>query len=38
MGPGGYHFADYVKMGFHLGIVIVAVSIPAITWVWPMGI
>ena len=38
MGPGGYHFADYFKMGFPLEIVIVAVSIPAIIWVWPMGI
>ncbi len=38
MGPGGYHFADYFKMGFPLEIVIVAVSVPAIIWVWPMGI
>ena len=38
MGPGGYHFADYLKMGFPLEIVIVAVSIPAITWAWPLGI
>ena len=38
MGPGGYHFADYFKMGFPLEIVIVVVSIPAIIWVWPMGI
>ena len=38
MGPGGYHFADYFKMGFPLEVVIVAVSIPAIIWVWPMGI
>ena len=38
MGPGGYHFADYFKMGFPLEIVIVAVSIPAIMWVWPLGI
>ena len=38
MGPGGYHFADYFKMGFPLEIVIVVVSVPAIIWVWPMGI
>ena len=38
MGPGGYQFADYFRMGFPLEVVIVAVSIPAIMWVWPMGI
>lgn len=38
MGPGGYQFADYLRMGFPLEIVIVAVAIPAIMWVWPMGI
>ena len=38
MGPGGYRFADFLRMGFPLEIVIVAVAIPAIMWVWPMGI
>ena len=38
MGPGGYQFADYLRMGFPLEAVIVVVSIPAIMWVWPMGI
>ena len=38
MGPGGYHFADYFRMGFPLEVVIVVVAIPAIMWVWPMGI
>lgn len=36
MGPGGYQFADYFRMGFPLEVAIVAVSIPAIMWVWPM--
>lgn len=36
MGPGGYRFADYFRMGFPLEVAIVAVSIPAIMWVWPM--
>ena len=36
MGPGGYHFGDYLRMGFLLEVVIVVVSIPAIIWVWPM--
>ncbi len=38
MGPGGYRFADYLIMGFPLVVVIVTVCIPAIMWVWPMGI
>ena len=38
MGPGGYRFADYLRMGIPLEIVIVGVAIPAIMWVWPMGI
>ena len=38
MGPGGYRFADYLRMGLPLVVVIVAVCIPAIMWVWPLGI
>ena len=38
MGPGGYHFGDYWRMGLPLVIVIVAVAIPLLMWVWPMGI
>jgi len=36
MGPGGYRFGDYWRMGLPLEIVILAVSIPAILWVWPL--
>jgi di/tricarboxylate transporter len=36
MGPGGYRFGDYWRMGLPLEIMIVAVSIPMIMWVWPM--
>ena len=38
LGPGGYRFADYLRMGFPLEVVIVAVAIPAIMWAWPLGI
>ncbi|MDE2787778.1 MAG: SLC13 family permease [Chloroflexota bacterium] len=38
MGPGGYRFADYLRMGLPLEIVIVVVCIPAIMWVWPLGV
>ncbi|MGB3095804.1 MAG: SLC13 family permease [Candidatus Deferrimicrobiaceae bacterium] len=36
MGPGGYRFGDYWRMGLPLEVLIVAVSIPMIMWVWPM--
>ena len=38
MGPGGYQFVDYLRMGLPLAVVIVAVCIPAIMWVWPMRV
>lgn len=36
MGPGGYRFGDYWRMGLPLEIIIVAVSVPTILLVWPM--
>jgi di/tricarboxylate transporter len=36
MGPGGYRFGDYWRIGLPLEILIVAVSLPMIMWVWPM--
>ena len=37
LGPGGYHFGDYWRMGLPLEILVVAVSIPAILLFWPLG-
>ena len=37
MGPGGYHFSDYFRLGFPLSLLIVAVAIPLILWAWPLG-
>ncbi len=36
MGPGGYRFGDYWRMGLPLEILIIVVSIPAIITFWPM--
>ena len=36
MGPGGYHFGDYWRMGLPLEIIIIAVSVPMILLVWPL--
>ncbi len=36
LGPGGYRFGDYWRMGLPLEIIIVLVSIPLLLIVWPM--
>ena len=36
LGPGGYSFGDYWRIGLPLEIIIVAVSIPAILVFWPL--
>ncbi|MEL7542775.1 MAG: SLC13 family permease, partial [Pseudomonadota bacterium] len=35
MGPGGYRFGDYWRMGLPLEIIVIAVAIPMILIVWP---
>ncbi|MEP3844350.1 MAG: SLC13 family permease [Paracoccaceae bacterium] len=36
LGPGGYKFGDYWRMGLPLEIIVIAVSIPAILVFWPL--
>jgi di/tricarboxylate transporter len=36
MGPGGYKFGDYWRMGLPLEIVIVVVALPLLLWAWPL--
>ncbi|MBT6033072.1 MAG: sodium-coupled transporter [Kordiimonadaceae bacterium] len=36
MGPGGYKFGDYWRMGLPLEIIITIVALPMIVWVWPL--
>ena len=36
LGPGGYQFGDYWRMGLPLEILVIAVSIPSILVFWPM--
>ncbi len=38
MGPGGYRFGDYWRMGLPLDIIIVSVATPLIVLVWPLGV
>lgn len=37
MGPGGYKFSDYWRMGLPLEILITLISVPAILWAWPLS-
>ena len=36
MGPGGYRFGDYWRMGLPLELLIVIVAIPLLLLVWPL--
>ncbi|MFO7846422.1 MAG: SLC13 family permease [Balneolaceae bacterium] len=35
MGPGGYQFTDYWKLGLPLSIIVTVIAVPAILWAWP---
>ena len=37
MGPGGYRFSDYWKLGLPLSILIVLAGVPLIAAVWPLA-
>jgi di/tricarboxylate transporter len=36
MGPGGYKFSDYPRLGLPLSILVILVAVPALTVVWPL--
>ncbi len=36
LGPGGFRFGDYWRMGLPMDILVVAVGVPMILWVWPL--
>jgi len=36
LGPGGYRFGDYWRMGLVLEILIMLTAVPVILWVWPL--
>jgi di/tricarboxylate transporter len=37
MGPGGYRFGDYWKVGLPLTVVVIITAVPLILWVWPLS-
>ena len=36
LGPGGYRFGDYWRMGLPLEVIVIAIALPVILLVWPM--
>jgi di/tricarboxylate transporter len=36
MGPGGYRFGDYARLGAPLSLLVLLVGTPLILWVWPV--
>jgi di/tricarboxylate transporter len=36
LGPGGFRFGDYWRLGLPLELLVVAVSVPMLLWVWPL--
>ena len=36
LGPGDFRFGDYWRLGLVLEIIVVAVSVPMLLWIWPL--
>ena len=36
LGPGGFRFGDYWRLGLPLELLVVAVGVPMLLWVWPL--
>ena len=35
-GPGGYHFADYLRFGAPLTVLVGMVTVAVVPWIWPL--
>lgn len=36
MGPGGYHFGDYARLGAPLSLIVILIGVPLILYCWPV--
>jgi di/tricarboxylate transporter len=36
MGPGGYRFGDYIKVGLPLTLVVLVIALTVLPLVWPL--
>lgn len=37
MGPGGYRFCDYARLGAPLSLMVILLGVPLIAWFWPLS-
>ena len=37
MGPGGYRFGDYWRLGLPLSLIVLVAGVPLIMAFWPLG-
>ena len=37
MGPGGYRFVDYWRLGLPLSVLVLVIGVPLIMAFWPLG-
>ena len=37
LGPGGYRFSDYARLGAPLSLLVILVGTPLIIWAWPLN-
>jgi di/tricarboxylate transporter len=35
LGPGGYKFSDFFRLGLPLQLIVLIISVPTIAWLWP---
>ena len=36
LGPGGFRFGDFWRLGILVEVIVVAISVPMLLWVWPL--
>ena len=36
LGPGGFRFGDYWRMGLPLDVLVIATAVPVLLWTWPL--
>ena len=36
LGPGGFRFGDFWRLGILLEVIVVVISVPLLLWVWPL--
>jgi di/tricarboxylate transporter len=36
LGPGGFRFGDYWKLGLPMELIVVVIAIPMLLWIWPL--